>query len=391
MAISDLVFIDSTGYHYADYPTFLEFRKQQYRQIYGADIYLEPDSQDGQLVAIQAQADYDTAVLGASVYNSFSPATAQGVGLARNVKINGLKKGVPTNSTVDLVIVGVAGTPIIGGIATDALNNKWALPSPTLIPGGGSITVTATNQEKGAIPANPNTITTIFTTTRGWQSVNNPAAATPGAPVESDAALRIRQAKSTSLPARTVFDATLSGVGNLTGVTAFRGYENQSDTTDGNGLPSHSICVVVQGGSAPEIAQTILLYKTPGTDTFGNTTENVYDSHGMPYAISLQRPTVATIGAQIIVTPLQGWSTDFEALIAAAVAAYINAVPIGDIVQYTQLFVPAYLLGTAANGTYNIVSIEINKNGGSFAAANVVLDFDEVPFCDPLTDVAVIP
>lgn len=388
MQITDLVYIDSTGYHFADYPTFLEWRKQQYRDIYGADVYLEADSQDGQLLAIQAKADYDTAAQGAATYNSFSPATAQGVGLSRNVKINGLQRRVPSKSTVELTIVGQAGTVITNGIATDSLQQKWLLPTTT-IPGGGSVTATAVAELEGDVAAAANTITTIFTPTLGWQTVNNPAEATPGAPVETDAELRVRQTQSTANPSLTVLDGTVGGVANLDGVTKVRGYENDTGITDSNGIPAHKISLVVVGGDDVEIAETIAVHKTPGTGTFGDTSELVYDAHGMPLDIAFERAVPATIGAEVTISTGVGWSNDFIALIQEAVAAVINAGRIGDPILITKLFAPAYLIGTAAGQTFDISSIEIEKNSGGLAPANITLDWDENPVCDPTTDVAV--
>jgi len=75
----------------------------------------------------------------------------------------------------------------VDGTALDTASNQWMLPSSVVIPSGGEITVTATAQNLGAILALPNTVTSIGTPTRGWQSVTNEAAAAPGAPVESDA------------------------------------------------------------------------------------------------------------------------------------------------------------------------------------------------------------
>ena len=109
MTLEELVYIDDTGFHVADYSEFLAWQQANMQAIYGADIYLEADSQDGQYVALQAKALYDTAMVGASVYNSFSPSSAQGTGLSRVVKINGLERGIPTNSTADLTIVGQSG------------------------------------------------------------------------------------------------------------------------------------------------------------------------------------------------------------------------------------------------------------------------------------------
>lgn len=391
MVITDLVWIDATGYHYADYPSFLLWRQQQYQAIYGVDVYLEADSQDGQLLAVQAKADYDTAAQGAVTYASLSPSTAQGLALSRGVKINGLSRLIPSFSTALLAVVGTAGTVILNGVATDTLQQKWNLPASVTIPGGGTITVTATAAVVGAVNAEAATITTIFTPTRGWQTVNNVAAATPGAPVETDAELRLRQAVSTANPSLTVMEGTLGAIANIPGVTKVsNGYENDTGSTDGNGIPAHTICVVVAGGVSAAIAQAIQVHKTPGVGTYGDTSQLVYDSHGMPLTIAFQRAVTATIHARVTISVNQGWTNDYIAQIQAAVAAVINAGNIGDTVQITKLYAPAYLFGTAASSTFDISLIELAKNGGSYASTNVALLFDENPVCNPLTNVTVV-
>lgn len=383
MQITDLVWIDETGYHYADYPTFRQYFVEKYQAIYGADVYLEDDSQDGQWISVQAQAAYDTAAQGGSTYNSFSPVSAQGVGLARVVKINGIEKQVPSYSSVVLTIVGVVGTVITDGIARDTLQQKWLLPAIVTIPGAGFIDVTATAEEVGAVTADADTISTIFTPTNGWQTVNNDDAATPGAAVESDANLRARQAVSVANPSQTVFDGTVGAVANVTGVTKVKGYENDTDATDGNGIPSHSICVVVAGGDDEDIGEAILLHKTPGTGTFGDTTVPLFDEHGMPIDIKFQRAAAATIAGEITLAANEGWSEDFIPLIQEAVAELINAGAIGNTILLTKLYAPAYLNGTAPGQTYDIASIELEKDGGGLAPTNVDLDFDEEPVCNP--------
>ena len=268
MQISDLVYIDATGYHYEDYPTFLSWLQGEYQGIYGADAYLGADSMDGQFLAILAQAFYDTAALGAFIYAAFSPATAQGVGLSMNVQINGIQRQIPSNSTVVLTIVGQAATVITNGIAIDTLNQQWILPSTVTIPLGGSINVTATAQFAGDVTAAASTVTGIFTPTLGWQTVNNTADATVGTAVEDDAELRIRQQVSTANPSLTVIDGTQGAVENVSGVSACVVYENFTDTTNSNGQPPHSICVVCNGGNFTDIATAIMLHKTPGTNPF---------------------------------------------------------------------------------------------------------------------------
>ena len=148
-----LATIDETGLHLPDYPTVLEDVKARFRGIYGDDLYLEPDSQDGQLCAVFALALHDAYTLAGSVYNAYSPATAQGTGLSRMVKINGLRRKPSGRSTVDLRLVGQAGTVIRGGMAGDAAGKRWLLPDEVAIPQSGEITVTATAEESGDIRA----------------------------------------------------------------------------------------------------------------------------------------------------------------------------------------------------------------------------------------------
>lgn len=390
MAIADLVYVDATGFHYPDYPTVLQYLTDEYKAIYGADTYLAPDSQDGQWLAIQALAIFDTMQVAAAVYSSFSPLTAQADALSRNVKINGIRRRAATYSTADLLIIGTAGTVIANGQAEDALSQKWNLPASVTIPPGGSTTVTATAVDIGAITATANTINKIATPTLGWQSVDNVAAATVGDPVETDAELRRRQTFSTALPSLTVLDGTIGAVASVPGVTRFRGYENDSDVTDANGIPAHSIAIVAEGGDQQAIGDAIAIKKTPGTGTYGTTTVTTYDQYGLPNLINFFRPTPATIGVEVTIQALTGYTTGFADLIAAAVAASIQALEIGDDVLITKLYVPANLPGQAAGATFDITQLRIKKNAGAFGTSNLTLAFNEVAECDPAVDVTVI-
>lgn len=390
--LSDLVYIDSSGYHYADYPTFLDYVKSKYREIYGADVYLEPDSQDGQLISIQAKQMYDTAVLGAAVYNSFSPSTAIGVALSNNVKINGIERAIPSKSSVDLEIIGTAGTLIQNGIAEDTLSQKWDLPASVLIPLSGSIIVTATAQNEGAVSALPNTINKIYTPTRGWQSVDNPNAAVEGEPVESDAELRLRQTQSVALPSLTVFEGAKGAVANVPGVTRSEGYENDTDLTNSDGLPPHSVAFVVDGGDALEIATVIANKKTPGTTTFGDQSQVVYDRYGMPNTINFFRPDIQNIKVEVQLKAFQGYTVGYDLLIKQAISDLINNLKIGQDVLITKLYVPANLPGTTPGTTFDIVSIEIAKLADPLGTVNIPIAFNEAAKCDVANiNVVVVP
>jgi len=374
--------LDANGIYKPDYTAVLTYLEDQFKSIYGQDVYIDPDSQDGQLLAIFAAAVDDANAMAVQVYNAFSPSSARGVGLSSVVKINGIKRLVASNSTVDLTLVGQAGTTILGGIAKDDAGNQWLLPASVTIPSGGSITVTATAKAAGAILALPSTITTIGTPTRGWQSVTNANAAAPGQPIELDAELRQRQTISTALPSLTVFEGTMGAVASITGVERLKGYENDTGTTDGNGIPAHSISLVVQGGDATAIAQAIADKKTPGTGTYGTTSVTITDEYGVARAIKFYRPTTATIKVNISLTAQAGYTAAIEAGIKQAIVDFINGLDIGGtngFVEWAEMFVPANLSLSPDAKTYKVTALTVAKNAGSFGTSDLAIAFNEAP------------
>ena len=63
--------IDAAGIRAPQFADILTWLQDQYRAIYGADVYLEADSQDGQWIAVQALAIFDTLQVAQATYNSF--------------------------------------------------------------------------------------------------------------------------------------------------------------------------------------------------------------------------------------------------------------------------------------------------------------------------------
>ncbi len=384
--------VTASGISAPDYQTILNTLTGYFQQIYGDDVYLESDSKDGQMLAIYALGIHDANNSAIAVYNSFSPATAQGRGLASNVKINGIAVTPASRSTADVRIVGQVGTLITNGTVRDSNGISWSLPASVVIGIDGTVTVTATCQIDGAVVAPAGSITEIGTPTRGWQSVTNPAAATAGRKVETDAELRQRQAKSVAIPSLTVLDGIMGAVATLDGVERYRGYENDTSVEDANGLPPHSISLVVAGGDAAAIAKTIATKKTPGGGTYGTTTISVTDKYGIVHPISFFRPTSVDIYARVEIKALQGYTSAVGEEIRTAVAAYINEIEIGDPVYLTRLFLPANLNGSADSATFDITDLQIGTSPGSLAPANVVIGFNAVAACAPANvEVVVIP
>lgn len=376
--------IDATGIHAPTYADVLDYLQTQYRAIFGSDTYLEPDSKDGQFLAIIAAAINDANSAAIAVYNSFSPATAQFAALSSNVKINGIQRHEASYSTADVLLVGQAGTTITNGLVQDSNQVNWALPASVTLPPAGQITVTVTCTKIGAIEARAGTITKIMTPTLGWQTATNPSDAAPGAPVESDAALRARQKTSTAIPSLTVFDGTIGAVANVPGVTRYAGYENDTDATDANGLPAHSIALVVEGGDATAIANAIAAKKGPGGGTTGSTAVTVNDVYGRPIVIRLYRPTNQAISAVVRFNALAGFTTAISQSVQQAISDYINSIPIGGgapgVVEWDACIAAAKSVPGA--NTFKIVSLVLSGPAGP-GTPDVPLAFNQAATCAP--------
>jgi uncharacterized phage protein gp47/JayE len=384
-------YIDETGIHTPEYQEILDDLKTQWREIFGADLYLEPDSQEGEMLQIFALGQYDAYQFAAAAYQAFSPQTAQGMGLSRMVKLNGIRRRAATKSYADVRIVGVAGTEIIGGIVEDVAGQKWNLPPNVTIPYEGEITVTATAQETGAIRAQPGEINKIATPTRGWQSVENPEAAIAGAAAESDAELRLRQTHSVALPSLTVLEGILGAVWNIDGVSRVRGYENDTDEPDADGIPAHSISLVVDGGDAREIAKTIHSKKTPGTGTYGAVTIPVEGKYMIVTPIKFFRPGIVDVMMMIALKISPGYGEDVKSRIKSNLTAYVNSLGIGNSVLLSKLYLPIDLADTnassnfAAPGTprFEILDLQIGRAGSNYLPRNLGIAFNEVAALDP--------
>lgn len=396
MPVPPLV-IDATGISGPDYPTVLAALTSDFQAIYGSDAILTSDSQDGQLLAVFALAIYNTQQQCIATYNAFSPLTAQGVGLSSLVKINGLARLVPTNSQANVTITGTAGTPINNGQIGDnlGLNTVWSLPASVVIPLSGTITETVTCTAPGATAAAPNTLTTILTPTLGWASVTNPSAATSGSPLESDAALRQRQTTSVALPAETNLSSIYASIAALSGVTRLVVLENNTDSTDSRGIPSHSIAAVVAGGDAVSICTAIAGVLSPGTGTFGSISEIIVDSHGIAITINFDALSVVQIDVTVTIKALTNFTTTTETLIQQAVAYWLSNLDIGETSYFLRIVGPANLEGDAATQatglsqtnldtigkTFTVTGITQARHGNAKSAQDLPMAFNEAAAC----------
>jgi hypothetical protein len=239
--------------------------------IYGADINLDSDTPDGQLVNIDIQAQLDVQDLLTNINASFDPDQAAGVILDQRVAINGIVRQGGTY-TLTPITVTVSQSVNLYGLdqdvqpiftVSDNAGTLWYLSATTLALTIGANILTFRAAEPGAVLTTPNTITVPVTIVLGVTSVNNPSTySTLGINEETDATLRVRRRKSVSLSSQGYNAALTAALENINGVTSAVVYENDTNaTSDGTtpplvptGIPGHSIWAIVAGTPAPAVA-----------------------------------------------------------------------------------------------------------------------------------------
>jgi uncharacterized phage protein gp47/JayE len=321
-----------------------------YRTIYGPDINLDPDSPDGQRVGIEAKARLDLQAFALALYNQFDPDMSAGEMLNKIIKLAGITRRPASRSQVDVTITTDRDLTLpVAYAVEDDLGQQWITTGEVLLVTGANA-VTLVAEEFGAVAANATTVTTPATIIIGVVSVTNAAAATVGRDEEFDADLRIRRNNSLESPATSTRGGMYAAVGNLTGITDLQVYENDTDVTDADGIPAHSLWIVVEGGTVAEIVETIVKNKTGGTGLLGVVSgtyeEPLIRPDGTTYVLvhtaEFDRPTEVPLYITLDVLAVNGEPID-QALIKSSIATL--SLRIAEHVTAGGLYQYAYAAG----------------------------------------------
>ncbi|UUZ85676.1 baseplate J/gp47 family protein [Paenibacillus sp. P26] len=363
-------------------PSYVDIRDQliaDAQTIFGSDIYLEPNTQDYQWIATVATKLYDSFLTAQAVYNSRGPATAIGPGLDVIVGVNGIKRKAGTASTATVTLIGTPNTTITNGIVGDVNGNNWSITSPTTISSTGTVTALATCQTVGPITAGPGEINRIVTPTLGWTGVTNPVAAVTGTMTETDASLRARQAMSTAQPSQAIIEGLNGAIAAVSGVKRFVVYENYTDTTDSNGIPRHSIAVIVEGGADQDIGNAIYNRKPPGTGMLGNISVPVTDRYNSISNMLFSRPTSVDIDVTINVKQISGYTQSMTTAIKDAVVSFLNSLLIGQDLIISSLWGTVLSLNQSlAAPTFSVTSVTATRHGQTQGTSDIAIAYNEV-------------
>lgn len=382
--------IDGSGIFVPEYADIRDRLIAQFKLIFGEDQYLGEDTQDYQMIAEFADLMDDVGAVLAQDYASHNPDLASGLSLDYLMALNGLRRMTATQSTAVVTASGVEGTLIpAGSIVMDANGNQWATDADATIGSGGSVTIQVTAVNAGHISADAGSISRIMTPTAGWISVTNEAAATAGRDTETDAEARERRAASVSNTGMSMLETILGTVRSLNGVQKARLYENDTASTNADGIPAHSICAVVLGGDNQEIAEAVFKKKSLGCGTYGSQTVTVTDVFGNDYSVKFSRPVETAISVQLTIKTFSGYSSDTADEIKENIKAYIESLGIGASLNVGMLWASVLAVNPdTAHPICTPVSVQAKKSGGSYQTATVEIDYNAMMTCS-LSDISI--
>jgi uncharacterized phage protein gp47/JayE len=371
-------YVDDAGLHIPSYIDIRDDLLAQFRQIYGDDLYLENDSQDYQMISAFASKTYDTMLLLQIVYNNHSPKTAVGTALSSLVKLNGIARKPASYSTCVLTLTGTVGTVIAAGSVKDDSGNIWNLPANTTLT-GATTEVTAQCATLGAVEAVPGTITKINTPQAGWISVTNEVPAVVGQPIELDEELRGRQPISGAIPSQNMVDSTIAGIASIEGVKRYKVYDNDTNITDPNGIPGHTMASVVEGGLDADVAAQIYLRKGPGSGTYGSSSATYTNSSGIDTVIRFSRPIYTSVDVAVQVTAGAGFSSAILDEIKANIESYIEKLDIGVNVSATGILTAiTAAIDDPARPSFSLDSITLGETGETPGIGDVAIAWNAV-------------
>ena len=190
-------------------------------------------------------------------------------GLSKVVKPDGYKVSVNESSiTLDIICESSSRSGIL------VLSDNLTTSSVTTLADFATV-------EYGKLIFPNGTITVMITNISGFN----------GRLQETDVELRHSYLAKSAIRSTRMIDSICSQlINNVPNVESATGYENDTDDTDKEGRPPHSVEIIVDGGDETSIASIILDKKAAGIQTFGSITVNVATEYGDSIPVSFNRP-----------------------------------------------------------------------------------------------------
>jgi Baseplate J-like protein len=334
----------------------------------------------------QGQLASSLAAIIGDAYNTFAfycnqvdPAYASGRMQDAIARLYFLSRKPAIATTVTATCTGLPGVQIpAGATAQDTASNIYACVTGGTIGTSGSVSLSFVCLTTGPIPCPATTLSRIYRTIPGWDTISNPADGVIGQNAENRVAFEQRRQQSVaqnSIGTIPSIQGAVSSVPNVLDCYVTDNSTNSPETLDGVSLPPHSLYVCVSGGDPNAIATAIWSKKAPGCGYAGNTTVAVQDqSEGYQppfptYNVSFQTAAPLTLVVTVTLVNTSIVPSDAQAQIQAAILnAFVGGdggprARIGSTIYASRFYAPVATLGPWAQ----IISIGLGNSAAPAA------------------------
>lgn len=315
-------------------------------------------------------------------YHGIDPDAAEGRQLDNDSKLTGTFRIGSTASEVSLLCTLDSGTTLTAGesfaATTDAPDIRWTPKANYTAAADGIFSIVFVCEQTGPIEALGGTITTIATPVVGWSAVSNPLRAEPGKDVDTDAMLRDRRvlelaAQGSSTTRSIASKLSRAFPGKLQSVVVF---ENDTDTTDANGVPPHAIEALIYDGEVPsvdndDVAVVVFNAKAAGINTFGNesgTVTALVAGIETEKTVYFSRAELLTTYLIITLTKSLGYVGDDEVRRFVAEQGNARYKPGDDVVALVLKALPLTL-----QGVFDVTNLKLGFTASPTNEANLVV------------------
>lgn len=329
--------LDANGLQTSTQAELITYFSNQFQFIYGVDINLDPNTPDGQWMMILIQSILDLEDFVTQVYSSMDPDNAIGATLDQRVALNGIQRQGGTKTITNVSITTDRALNLFGTdqnlqpiyTVADNAGNQWQLITSLSIGGAGTQALSFAATNPGAVQTVPNTITVPVTIILGVTAINNPTTfSSLGENEESNVALKIRRQKSTALSSQGYLQGLLAALLNIPGMASAFIYENITGSTNADGVPSHSIWVIVSGTATPAaIANAIYTKRNAGCGMKGAQTYTIAQADGSSFLVHWDNVSPEALFIKFTATSLDGVNApNIAAIRAGLVTSFVPGV-----------------------------------------------------------------
>lgn len=259
-----------------------------------------------------------------------------------------------------------------------------------------NLTMSATSVDAEAVETGPesnvgaNTLVILPSSPTGIQSVTNPIGSSGGRDNEEDDDLRERAKDELSEGMRGTVSGLISQLQKTDGTKSITVEENDSNSTDADGRPAHSVECIVEVGSDnyDDVAQTIAETKSGGIPAVGGHVGTKIDrtvelDSGHTVGIEFSVPTDIQIYADIGLSKTDEYAGDDA--VSDAIVNYVGGtltsgdekdgeLDAGDDVIYNSIMAAV----ASVEGVYDVTTLGVGTSANPTGTSNITVGSNEV-------------